>query len=213
LNELSLQEVRQAVIGRLSKGYKQRVGLAGALVHDPQVLILDEPTVGLDPKQIVEMRRLLQSLGGKKTLVFSSHILAEVQQVCHRIVIINKGRLVTINTQEELIHRSGGAHRLVVRLGGMDGEHQAVGEGHAGAGDQHVVEKLKSLRGVKAVLDSRVEGRALWVTLDCDPAWPVQEAVGDLALRERWPVYELRPLEISLEEVFLQLTGDQVTSA
>ncbi len=193
LEQLNIGDKKRTIIGRLSKGYKQRVGMAGALVHDPQILILDEPTVGLDPKQILDIRELMKSLGGKKTVVLSSHILTEVQQVCQRIVIINKGKLVTINTQEELINRGKGAHRLFVRMKGPE---------------KLLLEKIKALQGVRAVLEIQVQDGRVSLTVDCDGTAGVQESLGELAMKQGWPVHELRPIDASLEEVFLQLTGE-----
>lgn len=192
LNHLNLQDVRRTIIAKLSKGYKQRVGLAGALVHDPQILILDEPTVGLDPKQIIDIRELIKSLGGKKTVILSSHILSEVQQVCQRIVVMNKGRVIAINSRDELLRRAINANKLVVKL----------------MGDfQSIVGKVSALSGVKRVETAEAQPGVVQLTIECDDVSAVQGALSDLALRERWQVHELKLVDVSLEEVFLELTG------
>lgn len=196
VEQLDLTGVRRAIIGRLSKGFKQRVGLAGALVHDPQVVILDEPTVGLDPRQILEFRDLLKSLGGGKTVVLSSHILPEVQQMCDRMMIVNKGRLVAIATREELLSRAAGANRLQIKVR---------------ADSAVVTRKLESVDGVRSVVPGPVEEGIAQFLVEGEGGKPVQESIAKLALQERWVIVEIRSVDLSLEEVFLDLTGDKLS--
>src|SRR5436190_5817672 len=117
----AVADVRTKLIGKLSKGYRQRVGLAQAIIHNPEVLILDEPTSGLDPKQIIETRDLIRSLAGDHTIVLSTHILPEVSQTCQRVVIINKGRVVAVDTPDNLTARLSGAESVLVEVDGRDG--------------------------------------------------------------------------------------------
>jgi ABC-2 type transport system ATP-binding protein len=182
-------------IGKLSKGYRQRVGLAQALIHDPEVLILDEPTIGLDPKQIIEVRELIQHLGGDHTIILSTHILPEVEQVCERVLIINEGRLVAEDTPERLTLRLKGAERIYLQVA-TDGR-----------GVPHRANLIKTLRDVKGV--SAVESLQ-------DGAFEVVCALGadqraDLAEQVvigGWRLLEMRPMGMSLEEIFLQLTTE-----
>lgn len=174
-------------IAELSKGYRQRVGLAQALLHDPEVLILDEPTTGLDPNQIVEIRSLIKEIGKEKTVMLSSHILKEVEATCDRILIINEGRLVADGTTEELRRRARGSGQLLVR----------VRDSGEDAG-----EELCGLSSVAAA-DSRGDGKwMLNVTPEGDPAGEVFK----LCVEKGWVLEEMTPRESSLEDVFRELT-------
>src|SRR5438067_4617301 len=133
MDRVSITDVRERIIAKLSKGYKQRVGLAQALLNDPPVMILDEPTIGLDPKQIHEVRELIKDLAGKHTVVLSTHILPEVEQTCHRVVIIDKGRIVAVDTPRNLRFQLQGAERVTIEVQGPESEIQS---------------KLKTLPGV-----------------------------------------------------------------
>jgi ABC-2 type transport system ATP-binding protein len=185
-----LGEVRDTIIGRLSKGYRQRVGIAQALVHDPEVLILDEPTIGLDPRQIIETRQLIKSLGRDHTIILSTHILPEASMTCSRVVIINRGRIVAEDSAEGLAARLRSSTRLLVRVLRPGGDAAAVLAGLAG------------VTGVRREDESTflVESR-----LDAD----VREAVARLAVDRNWGLVELRPVELSLEDVFLHVTMEE----
>ena len=176
-------------IGKLSKGLKQRVGIAQALVHDPDVLILDEPTIGLDPKQIIEVRELIRELGGDHTVILSTHILAEVSQVCSRVLIINKGRIVAEDTPEHLASRLKGAEqvRLVVAKPAAD-----------------TLEVLKSIPGVSHVTARDSGTYDIELALGSDRRPDIAAA----AVNRGWDLLELRPIDVTLEEVFLQLTTE-----
>ena len=182
-----IEDVRRQVIGTLSKGYRQRVGLAGALIHKPMVLILDEPTVGLDPNQIIKVRELIAELGRDHTVVLSTHILPEVEQVCERVFIIDRGRIVADGTPEALRNKLVGNPTVVVEIGGAD----------ATAADS-----LIALPGVVAV-DQHEEGRFL---VEHSTASDPREAVFNLAVEKGWVLLELTPQQASLEDVFVRLT-------
>lgn len=174
------------LIGKLSKGYRQRVGIAQALVHDPQVLILDEPTIGLDPKQIIEVRNLIKSLGGEHTVILSTHILPEVGQVCSRVLIINEGKIVAEDTPERLSARVRGAEHILLQVANPAPNISAE------------LERLRGVLGVQGKADGVYE---IETTLGVDR----RADIATLAVQRGWGVLELRPVGISLEEVFLKL--------
>ena len=182
-----LGEVRRQVIGTLSKGYRQRVGLAGALIHSPPVLILDEPTVGLDPNQIIKVRELITELGRDHTVVLSTHILPEVEQVCERVFIIDRGRIVADGTPDALRSKLLGNPGLQVELGG------AV---------DAAVDALGRLEGAVAVTP-RGPGRFV---VEHEPGADLREAVFRLAVERGWVLLGLTPEQTTLEDVFVRLT-------
>ena len=187
-----IAEVRDTLIGKLSKGYKQRVGLAQALIHDPEIIILDEPTIGLDPKQIIEVRELIKSLGGKHTVILSSHILPEVSQVCERVVIINEGRVVAQDTPENLTNQLKGAERLFVEV-----------EGPA----QEAQERIKKLPGITGVTleGSDQKGRSGFI-VESELKRDIRRELAAAIVGAGWGLLEMRPVGMSLEEIFLHLT-------
>ena len=177
------------LIGSLSKGYRQRVGLADALVHDPDLLILDEPTIGLDPNQIRTVRDLIKNLASKRTVLISTHILPEVEIMCSRVIVIHKGKIRASDTAENLLknHRSVGELRLEAR----------VGEGAAGA--------LRSIAGVKDVAEER-DGEWTTFKLRLDANARPGEEILKLAQQRNWPVREMHQKSATLEDVFADLT-------
>jgi ABC-2 type transport system ATP-binding protein len=179
---------RYKVIGELSKGYRQRVGLAQALIHDPEVLILDEPTTGLDPNQIVEIRSLIREIGKEKTVMLSSHILKEVEATCDRIIIINRGKLVADGSTEELRRRAKGADQLLVQI-----------EAESGVGDA-----LLQLPSV-AKVEPGGEGRNTWM-IDAKPQQDSRKEVFHLCVKKGWIMTQMTPIESSLEDIFRELT-------
>ena len=180
-------EVRRQVIGTLSKGFRQRVGLAGALIHRPPVLILDEPTVGLDPNQIIKVRELITELGADHTVLLSTHILPEVEQVCERVFIIDRGRVVADGTPDALSSKLVGNPSLTVELKGAD---------------QSARDALQNLPGV-VTTDQRGEGQFL---LEHAAGSDPREAVFRLAVDKGWVLLGLTPRQASLEDVFVRLT-------
>jgi ABC-2 type transport system ATP-binding protein len=192
MEQTRCDDVATTIIGKLSKGYRQRVGLAQALVHDPPVLILDEPTVGLDPRQNSETRQLIRSLAGSHTIILSSHILPEVSQTCQRVVIINEGRLVAEDTPEGLTARLRASDRLVVQLRGPVEEAIAL---------------LGRMPGVLQVTPDSHEAGRLYI--DCAPQSDPREAIAAAIIERGWGLRELRPVGMSLEEIFLKLTTEE----
>jgi ABC-2 type transport system ATP-binding protein len=187
LEKTSLGGVRHRLIGNLSKGYRQRVGLAQALVHNPPVLILDEPTVGLDPKQIIEIRELIKGLGGDHTVILSSHILPEVTATCQRIIVINQGRIVAEDTIERLTTRlkKGLIYSLTVRTPSNDG-----------------VAAIRKIQGVK---DVSAVGPKLVVEIN-PGSDEIRDRIVEAAVSQKMGVLEFSAERVSLEEIFLQLT-------
>jgi len=181
--------------GKLSKGYRQRVGLAQALIHDPEVLVLDEPTAGLDPKQIIETRDLIKHLAGDHTIVLSTHILPEVAQTCQRVVIINKGKVVAVDTPDNLTHQLKGAATLYVQVAA-----DSRGDAQAAIADVHGVRKVVLTDQHEAFLGYEIEA---------EPNRDVRRDVARAMVDGGWGLLELRPTRISLEEVFLQLTTEE----
>ncbi len=177
-------------IGELSKGYRQRVGLAQAMIHDPQVLILDEPTTGLDPNQIVEIRELIKNIGRAKTVILSTHILPEVEATCDRILIINNGKIVADGTAGTLRKQAQGSQVLRVRIEG--GEQQPIFEG---------LQKLPSVR-----LVDLVDPEHQIFEVQSEPEQISNKAIFDLCVQQKWVLTELTPLETKLEDIFRDLT-------
>jgi len=184
-------------VGELSKGYRQRLGLAQAVIHDPEVVILDEPTTGLDPNQIVEIRRLIRELGSAKTVILSTHILQEVEAVCDRVLIIHQGRIIADGTPDQLHREFRGAQELNVLVRGADAE---AARGAFGG-----------LAGVDAVtLGAPVDG-AVALTLSCGRETDLREAVFRQCVERGWVLLEMRRKVVSLEEIFRQLTAGDGT--
>ncbi len=189
-----LGAVAGRIIGQLSKGYRQRVGLAGALLHDPEILILDEPTVGLDPSQIIEIRELIRGIGREKTVLLSSHILPEVEATCQRVLIFNEGHLVGQGTTAELAAQARGAE--VVDLA-VRGPRDAVAAA------------LAAVPGVAECLDAGEEGGVARFRVRCEPGVDPREALAAAVLRGGWGLLELHAERLSLEDVFLKLTAGE----
>ena len=177
-------------INELSKGFRQRVGLAQAMIHDPEVLILDEPTTGLDPNQIVEIRKLIKELGKQKTVILSSHILSEVEATCDRILIINRGRIVADGTSETLRSQADGQELLTVHI-------EAVNE-----------ELQKALLGLGSVEKvSAVEDKPGFYSVQSKPNMESRKAIFDLCVKKKWYLLEMTGIETRLEDVFRDLTN------
>ena len=197
----AIADVSNKLLGKLSKGYRQRVGLAQAIIHNPDVLILDEPTAGLDPKQINETRELIRSLAGDHTIILSTHILPEVEQTCERVIIINKGKLVATDSVQNLQNRARGVESIVLEV-----------EGRTGALDSSVIQqRLETVSGVSRVVFKETrQNRSIFEVESLKDRF----IRGDLAravVESGWNLNELRPSAMSLEEIFLQLTGTEAT--
>lgn len=184
-----LTEVADRVIKNLSKGYKQRIGLAQALVHDPKVLILDEPTIGLDPGQIIEIRQMISDLRGNRTVILSSHILPEVTQICDRVVIIRRGKVVADDTPDNLARMMDQPDRLSVSLSTTEGAAEAI----------------KGLAGVREV--TAVEGHKNTLSVSLEPNTEVTADLASLALKNNWGLREIRQERVTLEEIYIRLTS------
>jgi gliding motility-associated transport system ATP-binding protein len=181
--------------GKLSKGYKQRVGLAQALIHNPDVLILDEPTAGLDPKQIIETRRLIKELAGDHTIILSTHILPEVSQTCERVVIINKGKVVAVDSPANLTRRLRGSETMFVHV---DGERAAEAK-----------TALERVAGVVRVAASDGQPGATF-EIESESGRDVRPDLARAIVQGGWGLLELRPMRMSLEEIFLSLTTEDL---
>jgi ABC-2 type transport system ATP-binding protein len=187
--------------GKLSKGYKQRVGLAQALIHNPDVLILDEPTAGLDPKQIIETRQLIKDLAGDHTVVLSTHILPEVSQTCQRVVIINKGKVVAVDTPDNLTARLRGSETMYVQVD------------PAGATTTDVGAALSGVAGVTRVVETERRNGLIGYEVESEQGRDVRrELARSIVVNGGWGLVELRPMRMSLEEIFLSLTTDDAAA-
>jgi ABC-2 type transport system ATP-binding protein len=179
---------------KLSKGYRQRVGLAQAILHNPDVLVLDEPTAGLDPKQIIETRQLIKELAGSHTIVLSTHILPEVAQTCQRVVIINKGKVVAVDTPDNLTRRLSGAETMYLQID---------------AGGADVTEALARVPGVTGVHPADRHGDTAGWEVESVRGHDIRRDLANAVVTRGWGLLELRPLRMSLEEIFLQVTTEE----
>ncbi len=191
IERLRLQDYTETLIGRLSKGFRQRVGVAQAILHDPQVLILDEPTNGIDPVQVVETRELVRGLGQDHTVVFSSHILSEVSAISTRIVVINEGRVVAEDRPENLSVRLRGTEQIQMQIRGPG---------------RNIAARLRQVDGVQDVTRKEVDGNVFLYTLECSPGLNLSEQLANLVVRQGWGLLGLQAVTMSLEDIFLQLT-------
>ena len=203
LERCSVADVRKKLISKLSKGYRQRVGLAQAIIHNPEVLVLDEPTAGLDPKQINETRELIRSLAGDHTIILSTHILPEVEQVCEQVVIINKGKLVATDTVHNLQSRARGGESVLVEVASRDGA----------LDDAAVLHRLEQVAGVSRVLPKQAHGNRSTFEVESVKDRSVRADVARAVVESGWDLNELRSAAMTLEEVFLQLTGTDAQEA
>ena len=198
ITQCALGDVRRKLIGRLSKGYRQRVGVADALIGQPSILILDEPTVGLDPHQIRQTRELIQTLGQRATILLSTHILPEVEMICARVTIIDKGRIIAVDTPEALRRRLSGTQLIRVEVR---------------ADDPGVEAALGQVSGVSRVVrqsGNTLEGGADGVAaFDVEADADVREAIFRLAVERNWVLRQLASAQVSLEDVFIHLTTQE----
>ena len=195
-------DVKNKLLGKLSKGYRQRVGLAQAIIHNPDVLILDEPTAGLDPKQINETRDLIKSLAGDHTIILSTHILPEVEQTCETVIIINKGKLVATDSVNNLQSRARGAELILLEVAGRNG---VLDSGS-------VRQRLEKVAGVGRVAFKEKKQTGAIFEIECLKEKFVRGDLARAVVEADWELHELRTAAVSLEEIFLQLTGGQTTA-
>ena len=193
----ALGDVRQKLIGKLSKGYRQRVGLAQAIIHNPDVLILDEPTSGLDPKQIIEIREMLRSLAGDHTIILSTHILSEVEHTCERVIIIDRGKLAAIDSVANLTNRLRGSEAVAVEI--------ETANGQPAPGD--VLARLERVTGVSRVVSKEPRDGRLSFEVESLQGRQIRSELARMVVNSGWALTELRPVALSLEEIFLQLTA------
>ena len=189
----AVADMRDRPCGKLSKGYRQRVGLAQAILHNPDVLVLDEPTAGLDPKQINETRQLIHELAGDHTIILSTHILPEVAQTCQRVVIINKGRVVAVDTPDNLTRRLRGAESMYVLVDA----------------DRDAAPALQDVAGVTRVAMADRHGSAVGYEVESVHGEDVRRDLARVVVSQGWGLLELRPLRVSLEDVFLRVTTEE----
>ena len=189
---IKIADVRKRLIKNLSKGYKQRVGFAQALIGNPPVLVLDEPTIGLDPKQIIEIRNLIKDLGKEHTIILSSHILPEVSAVCERVIIINKGEIVASGTPDSLSKHLNNSSRLSLRVAGPE---------------ESVIKVLNNIPGVKlAEYNGIKEMDTVDVLVEGDKDVDIRKPLFFALSRAQYPILQMKSMDLTLEEIFLQLT-------
>ena len=188
-----LQDYHKTIIGKLSKGFRQRVGIAQAILHEPEVLVLDEPTIGIDPIQVVETRRLIQDLGKEQTVVLSSHILPEVNMICERVLIISEGRIVAEDTPSNLAQRLQGVDQLQVEVGGPA---------------QEVLAALRRVPGVTEVRQSYQQGRNVFI-VQVQQGKDLRDEISRAVVSNEWSLLSMQLVSMSLEDIFLRLTTQE----
>jgi ABC-2 type transport system ATP-binding protein len=193
MNLVKIEHVQKRLIKNLSKGYKQRVGLAQAIIGDPEILILDEPTVGLDPKEIIEIRNLIKGIGKEHTIILSSHILSEVSAVCDRVLIINKGKIVATGTPEELSKKLSSSNKLVLRVKGAK---------------QGILKNIKEMPEVQYVKEQGVhEANTVDIIVEGKDEQDIREKLFIKLSSHNYPILMMKGLDLTLEEIFLQVTN------
>ncbi|MQA29535.1 MAG: ATP-binding cassette domain-containing protein [Luteitalea sp.] len=198
MERVRVTDMAGRMCSKLSKGYKQRVGLAQALIHNPDVLILDEPTAGLDPKQIIETRELVKELAGDHTIILSTHILPEVSQTCQRVVIINKGRVVAVDTPDNLTARLRGSETMYLQVDAAGADPSAA---------------LSVVPGVTRVAESDRRDGVVAFEVDSETGRDVRRDLARAVVSSGWGLLEMRPMRMSLEDIFLSLTTEESPTA
>ncbi len=191
LKQTGLEEVQNKLIKNLSRGYKQRVSLAGALIGNPEVLILDEPTVGLDPKQIIEIRNLIKELGKEHTVILSTHILPEVSQICEKVIIINEGKIIAIDTPEHLEEKTKEENVLLLTVEDKE-EHM-----------KNMKEQLEKVKEIKMIKDNEDGTKQYMVTSDSDV--DLRKSLFEVLPKQNITIFELKKAETTLEDAFIRL--------
>ena len=188
-----LGEYHKTIIGKLSKGFRQRVGVAQAIIHEPEVLVLDEPTIGIDPIQVVETRRLIQDLGKSQTVVLSSHILPEVSMICQRVMIINEGKIVAEDTPSNLAQRLQGVNRMEVEVGGPSND---------------VISALRKVNGVTDVSHRSTQGKDIYM-IQARGGQDLRDEISKAVVSSGWSLLSMQSVGMSLEDIFLKLTTNE----
>ncbi len=197
MERCAVADMRSRLIGKLSKGYRQRVGLAQAIIHNPDVLVLDEPTAGLDPKQIIETRDLIRHLAGDHTIILSTHILSEVEHSCDRVVIINRGKLVATDSVENLTNRLRGSEAVALEIASSNGPLDQA----------EVQQRLEQVTGVSRVLPHESKDGRLSFEVESLQGAHIRADLARAVVNAGWNLNELRAVGLSLEDIFLQLTA------
>ena len=197
MRKTRIDDVADRHCGKLSKGYRQRVGLAQAMLHNPDVLILDEPTAGLDPKQIIETRQLIKGLAGDHTIILSTHILPEVSQTCQRVVIINNGKVVAVDTPDNLTSRLRGSETMYLQVDAQGADAAAV---------------LQRVAGVTRVAVADTKQQVVGFEIDSETGHDVRRELAAAVVGRGWGLLEMRPMRMSLEEIFLHVTTEDVAA-
>jgi ABC-2 type transport system ATP-binding protein len=203
IDRCALGDVRSKLIGKLSKGYRQRVGLAQAIIHNPDVLILDEPTSGLDPKQIIEIRDLLKHLSGDHTIILSTHILTEVEQSCERVIIISQGKLVAIDSVDNLTNRLRGSESVSLEIDSLNGSPDPA----------DVQGRLEQVSGVSRVMLKESKNGKLAFGVESLQGRIIRPELARAVVNSGWNLSELRAVGLSLEDIFLELTSTEKKQA
>ncbi len=198
VEQCGLTDVYKRTIGKLSKGYQQRVGIAQAIISDPELLILDEPTIGLDPKQIIEIRELIKNLGKERTVILSSHILPEVSQVCNRIIVVNQGKLVAVDTPDNLRNRLKKSSVIRIKL-------RKTPE------SEKVKELIQKIDGVLLVNEKESTDTILVLSVESKPDRDLRNDIARELIRNDLPLLEIFSEELSLEDIFLKLVTEEVS--
>jgi ABC-2 type transport system ATP-binding protein len=195
MDECGIESVSGRLIGNLSKGYRQRVCLAQALLHDPEVLILDEPTIGLDPEQVVEVRHLIRNLGSERTVLLSTHILPEVSMICQQVIIIDKGEIIAVDTPENLMDKLQESSRIFVQIEGPS---------------LQVLQELKKIPGILQVEEKGVTSHNVFSYLvESKKDMDISKEISSAVFRNNWGLLEMRPMVMTLEDIFLKLVTEE----
>jgi ABC-2 type transport system ATP-binding protein len=195
MEQCGILDVSHRLVGNLSKGYRQRVGLAQALINDPEVLILDEPTIGLDPKQVVEIRNFIKSLAGERTIILSSHVLPEVSMTCDRVIIIHEGRIVAVDTPENLMGMLQKTSKTLVQIEGVQ---------------QEITDRLKAIPGVIRLVEKGEPTTGVYsYEVESEKEKDISGELSYLVYNNKWKLVEMSAVKMSLENIFIELTKEE----